>query len=152
MTYLTNNSQLRSETDALVISNLLRKGWTEIFAPSYDPQTQYIEFNSQTGQFDVVDIPEDQLKQQSFQNAVSQGFLVQPENFVLALADGDRSAFSQMLALVKEALDLNLIDNNTIQTIADINGVKHSVTTLRFRQIMVEYGFYYKNLWDQYSL
>lgn len=152
MTYLTNNSQLRSETDALVISNLLRKGWTEIFAPSYDPQTQQIEFNSQTGQFDVVDIPEDQLKQQSFQNAVSQGFLVQPENFVLALADGDRSAFSQMLALVKEALDLNLIDNNTIQTIADIDGVKHSVTTLRFRQIMVEYGFYYKNLWDQYSL
>ena len=152
MTYLTNNSQLRSETDALVISNLLRKGWTEIFAPSYDPQTQQIEFNSQTGQFDVVGIPEDQLKQQAFQNAISQGFLVQPENFVLALADGDRSAFSQMLALVKEALDLNLIDNNTIQTIADINGVKHSVTTLRFRQIMVEYGFYYKNLWDQYSL
>lgn len=152
MTYLTNNSQLRSETDALFISNLIRKGWTEIFAPSYDPQTQQIEFNSQTGQFDVVDIPEDQLKQQSFQNAISQGFLVQPENFVLALADGDRSAFSQMLALVKEALDLNLIDNNTIQTIADINGVKHSVTTLRFRQIMVEYGFYYKNLWDQYSL
>lgn len=152
MTYLTNNSQLRSETDASIISNLIRKGWTEIFAPAYDPQTQQIEFNSQTSQFDVVDIPEDQLKQQSFQNAISQGFLVQPENFVLALADGDRSAFSQMLALVKEALDLNLIDNDTIQTIADIGGVKHSVTTLRFRQIMVEYGFYYKNLWDQYSL
>lgn len=149
MTHLTNNSQLRSETDTLIISNLLRKGWTEIFAPDYDPQTQHIEFNSQTGQFDILDIPEKQINQQNFQTAISQGFLVQPENLVLALADGDRSAFSQMLSLVKEALDLNLIDNDTIQTIADINGAKHSITTLRFRQIMVEYGFYYKNLWDQ---
>lgn len=151
-TYLTNNSQLRTETDESVISNLLRKGWIEIFAPSYDPQTQQIEFDSQTGQFIVVEIPEDQIKQNTLSQAVSQGFLVQPENFILGLQESDRNAFAQMLALVKEALDLNLIDNDTIQTIGDIDGVKHSVTTLRFRQIMVEYGFYYKNLWDQYSL
>lgn len=81
-------------------------------------------------------------------NAI-QPFDVQPENIKLGLNESDRVAFTQMLVLVKEALDLNLIDNNTIQTIADIDGVKHSVTTLRFRQIMVEYGFYYKNLWDQ---
>ena len=147
--FLTNNSQLRTETDESVISNLLRKGWTEIFAPSYDPQTQQIEFDSQTSQFVVVDIPEDSIKQQNFANAVSQGFLVQPENFILGLQESDRSSFSQMLSLVKEALDLNIINNDTIQIIADINAVKHSVTTLRFRQIMVEYGFYYKNLWDQ---
>ena len=147
--FLTNNSQLRTETDESVISNLLRKGWTEIFAPSYDPQTQQIEFDSQTSQFVVVDIPEDSIKQQNFTNAVSQGFLVQPENFILGLQESDRSSFSQMLSLVKEALDLNIINNDTIQIIADINAVKHSVTTLRFRQIMVEYGFYYKNLWDQ---
>ena len=149
MIYLTNNSQLRTETDESVISNLLRKGWTEIFAPSYDPQTQQIEFDAQTSQFVVVDIPEDSIKQQNFANAVSQGFLVQPENFILGLQESDRSSFSQMLSLVKEALDLNIINNDTIQIIADINAVKHSVTTLRFRQIMVEYGFYYKNLWDQ---
>ena len=102
--FLTNNSQLRTETDALIISNLLRKGWIEIFAPSYNPQTQQIEFDSQTSQFIVVDIPEDSIKQQNFANAVSQGFLVQPENFILGLQESDRSSFSQMLSLVKEAL------------------------------------------------
>lgn len=151
MTYLINNSQLRSETDASIVSNLLRKGWIEIFAPSYDPETQQIEFNPQTGQFDIVNIPESQAKQQNFQNAISQGFLVQPENFILALADNDRVALSQMLSLVKEALDLGLIDNDTPQVIADKDGQKHEISTLRFRQIMVQYGFYYKNLWDQLS-
>ena len=146
--FLTNNSQLRTETDALIISNLLRKGWIEIFAPSYDPQTQQIEFDSQTNQFIVIDIPEGQIKQQNFINAISQGFTVQPENFVLGLSDVDRGAFTQMLTLVKEALDLELITNDTPQIIADINGQKHTVSTLRFRQMMVAYGFYYKGLWD----
>lgn len=79
----------------------------------------------------------------------SPSFLVQPEGFFLGLEDNDRAAFSQMLSLVKEALDLGLITNETPQIIADKNGQKHQISTLRFRQIMVQYGFYYKSLWDQ---
>lgn len=87
--------------------------------------------------------------EQTIQDKISEGYLVQPENFILALKDSDRSSFSQMLSLIKEALDLGLITNETPQTIADKNGQKHEISTLRFREIMVQYGFYYKSLWDQ---
>jgi len=87
----------------------------------------------------------------SFSKMIENGFDVQPENIKLGLSDNDRASFSQMLSLVKEALDLGLITNDSPQIISDINGEKHQVTTLRFRQIMVQYGFYYKSLWDQKS-
>lgn len=81
--------------------------------------------------------------------AIDGGFKVEPENFILALCDNDRLMFTQMLSLVKEALDLGLITNETSQTISDKFGQKHELTTLRFRQIMVQYGMYYKGLWGQ---
>lgn len=85
----------------------------------------------------------------SFLDKTISGFLVEPENIVLGLRETDRMVFSQMLTLVKEALDLGLITNNTLQTISDINGQKIQLTTLRFRQVMVAYGFYFKGLWDK---
>lgn len=89
--------------------------------------------------------------QSSFFRKIENGFTVQPENITLGLSENDRNSFSQMLSLVKEALDLGLITNDLSQIISDINGEKHQISTLRFRQIMVQYGFYYKNLWDQRS-
>lgn len=38
MTYLTLNSHLRTETNAEIISNLVRKGWVEIQRPSETAQ------------------------------------------------------------------------------------------------------------------
>lgn len=81
--------------------------------------------------------------------AIDGGFKVEPENFILALCDNDRLMFTQMLSLVKEALDLGLITNDSPQIISDKFGQKHELTTLRFRQIMVQYGMYYKGLWGQ---
>jgi len=40
MTFLSYNGQLRAETDADVIANLLRKGWVEAPQPPYDPATE----------------------------------------------------------------------------------------------------------------
>lgn len=80
--------------------------------------------------------------------AVEAGYTVQPEGFTLALGDNDRSQFAQMLTLVQEALSLGLITNETPQTIADKDGGKHTVTTLRLRQILVLYGLHYKGIWD----
>jgi len=68
--------------------------------------------------------------------------LVKPEGFSLDIGDSARVAFSQMLGLVSEALDLGVITNETLQTIADKDGQIHAVTTLRFRQIMVGYRSY----------
>ena len=114
------------------ISHLLRKGWIEVQEIIVLPQIS----------------PEDERKQLIWRK-ISEGFLVEPENFTLGLDENDRSAFSQMLGLVKEALDLSLITNDTLQTISDKSGQKHQLTTLRFRQIMVAYGFYFKGLWDE---
>lgn len=151
MTYLTNNGQLRSETDASIIENLTRKGWSIITQPAYDPLTQELQFDPADGKFNVVNLSEQIVNEAKLFNATAAGFLVEPENFTLGLQDTDRTAFTQMLSLVQEALALNIIDNNTPQIIADTEGIKHTVTTLRFRQIMVEYGMYYKSLWNQYS-
>ena len=79
---------------------------------------------------------------------VRTGYTVQPEGFTLALGDNDRSQFTQMLTLVQEALSLGFIDNDTPQTIADKDGGKHTVSTLRLRQILVLYGLHYKGIWD----
>jgi hypothetical protein len=88
-------------------------------------------------------------EQNSIETKINNGFFVESEGFTLGLLEGDRLMLSQMLALVKEALDLGLITNETSQTISDKFGQKHEITTLRFRQIMVQYGMYYKGLWDQ---
>lgn len=73
---------------------------------------------------------------------------VLPEGFFLRTDDASRNAFSQMTTLIQEAMSLGFIDNNTPQTIADSQNRKQTLTTLRFRQIMVGYGMFYKNLWD----
>lgn len=88
-------------------------------------------------------------EQNSIEAKINNGFFVESEGFTLGLLERDRLMLSQMLALVKEALDLGLITNETPQIISDKFGQKHELTTLRFRQIMVQYGIYYKSLWDQ---
>lgn len=127
--------------------------------PAYDPATHYLqpqesvdhEARTVTRSWQVVVIPESEIKARTLAEIVAQGYLVDPENITLGLSDADRGLFTQMLALVKEALDLGMIDNTTAQTISDQSGTKHTLTTLRFRLIMVAYGTYYKGLWDLYS-
>jgi hypothetical protein len=98
-----------------------------------------------------VDFDAVQSRHLAFNQGIASGFLVQPEGFTLRLEDADRAAFAQMLALVKEALELGMITSETPQLIADHAGTRHEVTTLRFRQIMVAYGLHYKSLWDALS-
>lgn len=172
MPQLTLNNQTRFETDESVIENLQRKGWTLIIPPvspvipEYDWNTQKLIQDNETKEYSVVDLSPEELQEradaqalmdaqilasqqiQAIHDQISAGYTVEPEGFILGLTESDRNAFTQMLALTKEALDLGLITNDTPQIIADINGETHTVLTLRFRQIMVQYGFYYKGLWD----
>lgn len=103
---------------------------------------------SVTHGWEIVPLTSEERKHLAFNQGIASGFTVQPEGFTLRLEDTDRAAFAQMLALVKEALDLGLITSETPQLIADYTGTRHEVTTLRFRQIMVAYGLHYKSLWD----
>ena len=127
----------RSENDQNVINTLLRKGWTIVQEPEPPPPQPPSPPSAE------------EIRWSEYYQAIENGFLVSPENFKLRLGDEDRAVFGQMLALIKEALDLGLITNDSLQTIKDYNGQIVSVSTLRFRQIMVQYGFYYKTLWDQ---
>lgn len=170
MTKLTFNNQIRNETDSSIIANLQRKGWQVIIPsvmPEYDYNTQKLVFNNETKEYSVVDLSAEELQeradmqaqmdaqtlasqqQQAIYNQIENGYTVDPEGFVLGLAESDRNAFTQMLTLIQEALVLGLITNDSDQTISDKSGQKHTITTLRFRQIMVQYGLYYKALWDQ---
>ena len=144
--YLTHGGNLREETDESVIQTLLRKGWTVLEVPEYNAATQKIEFNGEF--FDVIDKTVKEIDSEQIKLSIENGFLVQPEGFALALNDTDRIAFSQLLVLVKEALELGVITNDSPQIISDKDGQKHQVSTLRFRQIMVSYGLYYKTIWD----
>jgi len=173
MTKLTFNNQTRNENDSSVIKNLQRKGWQIVVPPSspvvpeYDYNTQKLVFNNETKEYSVVDLSEEELQErsdiqaqmdaqllasqqrQAINDQIDLGYNVEPEGFILGLAESDRIAFTQMLTLVQEALSLGMISNDTQQTIMDNTGTKQIVTTLRFRQIMLGYGFYYKQLWDQ---
>jgi len=153
---------IREESDENIINSLLRKGWNIIpNAPPHNPDVERAVYDATTNTYSVVELSDEEkntinqqkileLKSQTFETLRNNGFLVSPENFYLALNDNDRNSFTQMLSLVKEALDLGLITNDTPQIISDKDGNLHTLTTLRFRQIMVEYGFYYKTIWNNF--
>jgi len=154
-----DNSE-RDEIDQSIIENLQRKGWNIINTPEYDNNSQRLVFDKDSKEYLVVNLTveevsekrmvEDKINNQLIINQkISAGYLVNPENFTLGLLDNDRNLFTQMTSLIREALDLGLITNDTPQIITDINSKDISLTTLRFRQIMVGYGMYYKSLWDQ---
>lgn len=168
MTTLKYDNNIRNETDENTIATLIRKGWVDITPPPYDSNTEKLIYNSSTNTYIIESLTKEELSamadaqaandlaalKESQRNAIydqiNAGFLVEPEGFRLALADYDRSLFTQMLSLVKEALDLGLITNSSPQIIGDINNQKQTISTLRFREIMVKYGMYYKSLWDQF--
>jgi len=148
---LKYQNQTRKEADPEAIANLKSKGWVELVKPTppaFDPATQRLLYYAETNSYSVVDKSSKEIARETLDVSVAVGFLVEPEGFILGLEDSDRNTFTQMLTLVQEAKALGLIDDTTPQTITDMSGVKHTVTTLRFRQIMVGYGFYYKTLWD----
>lgn len=174
MTKLTYSGEIREESDESVIQTLVRKGWTIIPEPEpmpaypvFDRTTHKATYNADTNSYTITELTAEEIQNQinaeanmqaAIQNAaakqliadqINAGYDVQPEDFILGLSDNDRNSFSQMFGLVKEAIEMGFISNDTPQMIADKNGQKHQITTNRFRQIMVQYGFYFKTLWDQ---
>ena len=170
MAKLILNNLSRNETDLSIIENLQRKGWTLVVdpvAPEYDATSQKLTFDSETNEYIIINLSPEEIQgrkdfqdsvdaanllaqeQKIIQDSINAGYSVSPEGFVLGLGDIDRSLFTQMISLIREALDLGLITNDTLQTITDIDNKEMTLSTLRFRQIMVGYGMYYKGLWDQ---
>lgn len=83
-----------------------------------------------------------------YEQAIANGFSVQPEGFVLALTDAGRNQFTGQFVMTTAALQGGLIQNSTLVTIADKDGNPHEVTAGRLLEILLAYGFHYKTIWD----
>lgn len=81
--------------------------------------------------------------------AIAQGYLVEPEDYRLAVDDAARKDWNELLTLCKEGIELGQMTNETEVSIKDMDGVMQTVTVLRLRQIIFGLGVYYKTLWDQ---
>ncbi len=87
-------------------------------------------------------------KRVAFNVAIQNGFDT-GLGFKLAIGDADRNAFTQMLVLINTAKEKGVITDESPQTIADIEGKTHTVSTAQFTSLMLAYGSYYKTLWDK---
>lgn len=158
MTTLKYLDQIKEEESQSVVDNLLRKGWVifnKASPPEFDELTEHLSYDKGFNTYSIIPLTEEEISirnnidsQQAIFDKIENGYKTE-DGFILPLRDNDRALLSQMLLLVKEALDLGLISNDTPQTIVDKDGNEQTLSALRFRQIMVGYGMYYKGLWDQ---
>jgi hypothetical protein len=85
-------------------------------------------------------------KEAEFEALVAAGFPIGTSS--LALTDVDRATFSSMLALVNEGLMLGQMTTESMVTIKSQEGDIIPLTALQFKITMLQYGFYYKTIWD----
>lgn len=87
MTYLTYNLQLRKESDANVISNLLRKGWKEASPPSYDINTQFIEWVNGDWVVKPIQLSSAVVSMRSFREACGRDLTIRISAYVASIED-----------------------------------------------------------------
>lgn len=83
----------------------------------------------------------------AYQKAIEEGFLVQPENFILGLQEEDQNAFTRLLTL----LGLAQANDDSVVVISDKAGVLRNVTFKRLKEIMLSYGAYFQTIWATYK-
>jgi hypothetical protein len=173
MTKLTYSGETRGESDEGVIQTLVRKGWVVIpepepmpAYPTLNPDTHKAVYDSETNTYSVVELTPEEIQirteimaqmllaeqkaaaRKVITDQIEAGYDVQPEGFILGFSEADRSSFTQMTLLVREAITFHLIDLETPQVIKDVNGTPHTMTTERYLNIIIAYGLRYKQLWD----
>lgn len=134
-------------------SNLVMLEYVDGDKPSYDSATQKlvastertvnVNTNKYIRAWSVIDKTEDEISNDSFYTALQEGYFVEPEGFTLALQESDQNAFTRLLTL----LSIANADNELETSIADKDGVLHTVTYGRLKEILTGYGVYYQQLW-----
>jgi hypothetical protein len=146
---LYNGTSLAREARGLLV-RVQRQGMTDenvAAVVELEQKRQEIESASESQVVPIQRQPMDP-KRTAFNVAIATGFDT-GMGFKLAIGDADRNAFTQMLVLVNTAKEKGVINDTTAQTIADIEGKPHTVTTAQFTGLMLAYGAYYKGLWDR---
>ena len=150
-----NTSWPRQDGMAIVSQpdNLVMLEYADADRPTYDSATQKlvastersvdVDANKYIRTWSVVDKSEDEISNESFFTALQDGYLVEPEGFTLALQESDQNAFTRLLTLFSVAG----VSDTTETSIADKDGVLHTVTYGRLKEILTGYGVYYQQLW-----
>jgi hypothetical protein len=85
-------------------------------------------------------------KQVAFNVAIQNGFDT-GLGFKLALGDQDRNAFTQMFVMINTAKEKGLLQDDSPQAVADIDGELHTLTVAQLTDLLLAYGAHYKTLW-----
>jgi hypothetical protein len=80
-----------------------------------------------------------------FEMLLEQGYFDEAENITLAIKEQDRTAFSQLLTMLKLAAELSQ-ELPSQMAIADKDGGLHLLTILNLKALLLRYGFYYHTI------
>lgn len=139
---------LREENDSVSIETALRKGWkVQPESPDCEPN-QIVKWNWEQERWDVEDLP---LIRESFDTELAQGFLVQPENFRLAMQDSDRNQWTALRSQILDGLSMEKLSMDTPIIIWDIEGTPKEVAVRRLREILFDSGVWYIQLKAKYA-
>lgn len=116
--------------------------------PELDPAEEFAELHGvDTGSIYEIEETASFDPEEHFERLIATGFPIGTSS--LALYDYDRSNFSSMLTLVNEGLMLGQMTTSSMVSIKSQEGDILYMTALQFKILMLQYGFYYKTVWDQ---
>ncbi len=78
-------------------------------------------------------------------NASTEPFLVEPENFYMDTSSSSEVEFNKLTTLIQISLSLNSINHSSLIKLKDKNGFTQEISVDRFLEIMVAYGFFCYN-------
>lgn len=106
------------------------------------PKPTYEEIMAFEPEYDAI-----KAKELQFYAKTVNGFLVQPENFILGLTEKDITLLTSFMTLIQEGVYLNKYTENSTEIIYDIDGVAHQIAIPRLREILYDYGSYFKTMY-----
>lgn len=130
--------------------NLIYLEYLEEEAPELTNQEKLVKTVSVIDDKYIISYKKEQKKEtasEKFYRLLEEGYKVDPEGYTLDLNEESQNAFARLLTL----LDISGASDSLGTQIADKEGVLHSITVGRLREILVSYGMYYQTIWVEYK-
>jgi hypothetical protein len=109
-----------------------------------EPKTS-ITLTKVTYGWNAVALSEGEAKNATYKAAMTAGFDT-GMGFSLKLYDNDRTAFTQLLVLVNEAVKAGAMTEASTVDIWDTTSTKHTVTVAQYRMLVLGYGAYFQQI------
>ena len=139
---------LRNEFDQKSIDLAIRKGWKiQPEMPIHD-LNEVVRWDWQSECWVVESLPK---HEENFYTELYQGFLVEPENFRIAMQDSDRNQWTALRSQILDGLSMEKLSMDTPLIIWDIEGNPKEVAVRRLREILFDSGVWYIRLKAKYA-